>query len=722
MDLNNKHKENALNTLQEISMEEIKLPVKYIHNDLNQEVWDGVVIKPEILNTLKKIAKDFYDFLKIDAPIEGMWFTGSLANYNWSNYSDIDLHVLVDYKKINKDIDLVTEYLASKKDNWNNLHDIKIKGFDVELYAQDVNEEHRSSGVYDIENNSWLRKPSKENPSINKSSIKKKIKSFIDKIEKIESIKDFEESQEKGKSLKDKIKKMRKTGLEKSGEFSEENLVFKYLRNNGFISRLFDKIRNSYDKSVSINEVENDYSFDYNEKSNKVDSEQLVNIVKALHKKNKENFDENLIDKIKQFDHYELITIPISIINLSDLNLDDDLVSNYLQKTLINPDYPPIIFNPINKEIIDGAHRTEALIKLGHDTIRAYVGVESRTEIYESIRSVIRQNISEFFSSAGFHASMEDWIKKWQKKGVDLDSDSYGSGMDMGIERGALLSEEDNNTIVLEGKSIYKRQHKDFRNINLYSEKKRKKTKKNMKENFNPFYIDNLEKLKQISKIVFGMTGDEEMAGNMLLDQSNSLIYIPLDMYMEDKMVENLVQSLQRNGYNISNINSEEIEVDLAEPIFSLNESHNNFYTLAPKKHQLMFEKNLEDEHGDNVEDFKRFISFCCKEGKISHPTVVHLRGTRDENLKTTASYNPGNHHVHIYCKGRHKVDIMRSLAHELMHMIQMLENRLNDNSGNDGSPEENEAHSFAGLMIRKFGKIKPEIYEGYNNKNKNII
>ena len=252
----------------------------------------------------------------------------------------------------------------------------------------------------------------------------------------------------------------------------------------------------------------------------------------------------------------------------------------------------------------------------------------------------------------------------------------------------------------------------------LYSNKKRK----NMKENFNPFHVDNIEKLKHISKIVFGMTDDEEMAGNMLLDQSNSLIYIPLDMYIEDNMIENLVQTLQRNGYNISNINSEEIEVDLAEPVFSLNENEDKFYTLAPKKHQLMFEKNLEDEHGDNVEDFKRFISFCCKEGSISHPTVVHLRGTRDENLKTTASYNPGNHHVHIYCKGRHKVDIMRSLAHEFMHMIQMLENRLNDNSGDDGSPEENEAHSFAGLMIRKFGKIKPEIYEGYNNKNKNII
>jgi hypothetical protein len=162
-------------------------------------------------------------------------------------------------------------------------------------------------------------------------------------------------------------------------------------------------------------------------------------------------------------------------------------------------------------------------------------------------------------------------------------------------------------------------------------------------------------------------------------------------------------------------------KVDLENPIYNLNESHDNFYTLAPKKHQLMFEKNLQDEHGDNLDDFKDFISFCCKQGGINHPTTVHLRGTRDDKIGTTASYNPNNHHIHVYCKGRHKVDIMRSVAHELMHMIQMLENRLNEKSGEDGSPEENEAHSFSGLMIRKYGKIKPGIYEGYNN-SKNLI
>ena len=149
-------------------------------------------------------------------------------------------------------------------------------------------------------------------------------------------------------------------------------------------------------------------------------------------------------------------------------------------------------------------------------------------------------------------------------------------------------------------------------------------------------------------------------------------------------------------------------------------EEENKFYSLA-RPDELRVEKGLEKEHGENIEDFKNFISFCCSEGNIEVPTIIHLRCTRDENIGTTAAYHPSNHHIHVYCKGRHKVDIMRSVAHELMHMIQNLENRLYDNSGDDGSNEENEAHSFSGLMIRKFGKLKPEIYENYKN-NKNLI
>jgi hypothetical protein len=805
--------------LEEISIENVKLPKEYVHDELNQSVWDGEELKPEIIKVLKKIAADFHEYLKIDAPMKGIWFTGSLANYNWTNFSDIDLHILVDYDAISDDEEFVREYLDAKKDNWNNVHDIKIKDFDVEVYAQDFDAKHTSTGVYDVENNEWVRKPSRLNPEINKKAIRNKVKSIVDKIEKVEKIKDLEKAQEEGRSLKNKIKKMRQAGLDKSGEFSEENLTFKYLRNNGYIGRLFDKMRDSYDKSVSITEEERSSTFEYDEKTNYVSPEEVLDSVMRLDA-NKEYLDETVKQQILSFPMYKLDEVPMATFDTNEREVDDELVNKYMDMIKFNPDYPPIIYDPEKNSIIDGMHRVKALEKLGYDIVRAYVGKRKfdnedfMNESKDILRNAIRNQLNEFFNSAGFHASMEDWLNKWKKKGIEIDDGAYGDGMDMGFKKGTLLSEdevtssnpdmfspsefdyrevaigqevemehtddpEEAKKIAIEHLSergdyythaiqcglidepkaleIYekyfgkettiaesfksKKQQRFFYAMANKPGKEGKKWKKwadefsddtdfdkipeEVKESDlpphyknNPFKIDNIEKLKNISKLIYGLTGDDELSGNVLLSQNDDLLYVPVDSEMSDEDLDNLIKALRKNGYNITHIDDMSIEVDLSEPVFGLNESRE---LTSEEKHKLMFEPILNDEHSKNIEDFKEFILFCCKEGGINHPTTIHLRGTRDDKIGTTASYNPGNHHIHVYCKGRHKVDIMRSIAHELMHMIQMLENRLNEKSGEDGSPEENEAHSFSGLMIRRFGKIKPKIYEGYKN-NKNLI
>ena len=195
-------------------------------------------------------------------------------------------------------------------------------------------------------------------------------------------------------------------------------------------------------------------------------------------------------------------------------------------------------------------------------------------------------------------------------------------------------------------------------------------------------------------------------------------IYVPISNFDGYDKKDFQRAALER-GYNVS-VNGPNFIIDLSNPAFSLNESIVTNKEIS-KNHNLFIEKNINDEHGQNSEDFKEFIMFCCNNADIDLPTKIYLRGTRDKKLRTTASYNPNNHDIHIYCKGRHMVDVMRSVAHELMHMKQMLDNRLYDNSGDDGSNEENEAHSFSGLMIRKFGRERPKIYEGYS-KDKNLI
>ena len=131
---------------------------------LNPKIWDGDNMKPEVRKTLLKIADDYFEGLELgdEVDILDVTMTGSLANYNWSKYSDVDLHILVDYDDIPVDEDLVLDFLKTKSGTWNNEHDIKIYGYDVEIYVQDVDEEHTSTGVYSVLNDEWNLKPSKK--------------------------------------------------------------------------------------------------------------------------------------------------------------------------------------------------------------------------------------------------------------------------------------------------------------------------------------------------------------------------------------------------------------------------------------------------------------------------------------------------------------------------------------------------------------------------------
>ena len=107
-------------------------------------------------------------------------FVGSLANYNWSEYSDIDLHIVIDKKAVNDDAVLVDEFFTAKKELYNLKHNIKIKGFDVELYVQAADEVlDTADGIYSILYNKWRKEPNKQTPQINKKDIVKKVKESL---------------------------------------------------------------------------------------------------------------------------------------------------------------------------------------------------------------------------------------------------------------------------------------------------------------------------------------------------------------------------------------------------------------------------------------------------------------------------------------------------------------------------------------------------------------
>ena len=233
---------------------------EYPHQNLNESLWDeNDQLKPEVAEKLLEIARQFISKTQgADAEIKDITFTGSLANYNYSMLSDIDLHILIDFEELNDDVGLVKDYFNAVKALWNYLHDIRIKDYEVEVYVQDDNEPHFSSGIYSVMNNEWIKKPVPEEADVDNESITRKAESLMDQIDRALALMEkdkHEEAHKRALKISEKLKKLRKAGLETAGEYSVENLAFKTLRNNGYLGKLSDLKRDAYDKMMSLKEA-----------------------------------------------------------------------------------------------------------------------------------------------------------------------------------------------------------------------------------------------------------------------------------------------------------------------------------------------------------------------------------------------------------------------------------------------------------------------------------
>lgn len=220
-------------------------------------------LRKEVREKLLQTANEFIDFIGVPLLIEDVIFTGSLANYNWSEYSDIDLHVVCDFIQFSDtELSLYEELFKVKKTIFNTNHDIKIFGYEVELYVQNATEAHFSSGVYSVLYDEWDVKPEKEDSNIDTKILKSKInhwKSQIDTVVDNATEKDIDEAREYIKKFKEKLKKYRSSGLKKEGEYSYENLVFKYLRRSDYLEKLFNLENNLLDKELSLMEQNIDF-------------------------------------------------------------------------------------------------------------------------------------------------------------------------------------------------------------------------------------------------------------------------------------------------------------------------------------------------------------------------------------------------------------------------------------------------------------------------------
>lgn len=249
------------NFIGEVEPSEINLSSFKPKRSLNEKIWVNGKINSNVRLRLLDISDDFLDTIELKFKPVDVVIMGSIANYNWSKFSDIDLHIIADYGKLYKDKDVLIDYLGAKKNEWNENHgNLKIYGFPVELYVQDVKDKVDSAAVYSLYKNKWLKEPTEiEENAFDHYEVKRvasKIMTLIDKLEeKYHATNDTQKMSEigdKSKALFSKVRGMRKDSLAKEGEMGMFNIVYKVLRRSGYLDKLYELKLKTYDKINSI--------------------------------------------------------------------------------------------------------------------------------------------------------------------------------------------------------------------------------------------------------------------------------------------------------------------------------------------------------------------------------------------------------------------------------------------------------------------------------------
>lgn len=231
----------------------------YFKDDLNPDLFEDMRLIPEVRQALLNIADEFIKDVESDTiklPIIDIIMVGSNASFNYSDLSDIDIHIVVDIEKLKETTDFfVKSYFEAKRKIFFQQHSITVKGRPVELYIEDSKNQGVYNGVYSLIKNNWLQRPSKEKVQIDTTAVQMKFDLFHEMISNvINAPGNMKDALKVYKQLFD----MRKSGLKSGGEFSVENLVFKKLRDNELIDRLRDYMYKERDKELSLESAEID--------------------------------------------------------------------------------------------------------------------------------------------------------------------------------------------------------------------------------------------------------------------------------------------------------------------------------------------------------------------------------------------------------------------------------------------------------------------------------
>ena len=196
-----------------------------------------------------------------------------------------------------------------------------------------------------------------------------------------------------------------------------------------------------------------------------------------------------------------------------------------------------------------------------------------------------------------------------------------------------------------------------------------------------------------------------------------------IDNESNEEELENSISMMVATNYELNrfvikgktNIAYEQIPItdDIKQFLQGIIELSNKYDKQIAKIKLQSLNEGLNTNNDKQL--LKKFIAFAIKELGIQKPPSG-LTLSRDNNaaksMHTFGTFNPNNDKIWLYVKNRNMADLLRTLAHELVHRKQAEDGRIDYNSGETGSEIENEANAMAGILLRKFGKQNEEIYQ----------
>ena len=218
------------------------------HDILNPKLWSNNKLKEEVHNKIIEIINEFISLIPIPVDIIDAVIVGSQASYNYTDKSDLDIHLISNFELISENTELVDIVYKNIKSKFKSDYKITIKDIPVELYMEDVNSSVTSNGIYSILNQKWIKFPKKLDsiPEVDISDQYNYWKNIINK-----SLKSSTKSSQI-QQLIDKIYIIRKNSIAAEGEYSAGNQLFKELRNAGLIKDLKSKYKELKSQELTL--------------------------------------------------------------------------------------------------------------------------------------------------------------------------------------------------------------------------------------------------------------------------------------------------------------------------------------------------------------------------------------------------------------------------------------------------------------------------------------